>query len=127
MKLALLVCAASLSFVPSGWGAAQAVGSATIQTGNGLFSALSGCPKTDTSQSYGKEHVTHEDFQNCMVATGYIMGVVEALKLTPESVTYGQDLDVIYAYLKNHVNQRQRLSVGLIQDALAEAFPPPKG
>jgi hypothetical protein len=62
-----------------------------------------------------------------MVATGYIMGVVDALGLTPVSVTYGQDFEIIYAYLKNHLNQRQRSSLSLIRDALAEAFPPPKG
>jgi Rap1a immunity proteins len=127
MKLALLVCAAALSLVPSGRGAAG--GSGTILTGNGLFSALAGCPKSDTSQSYGKalNHFTHEEFENCMVATGYIMGVVDALGLTPVSVTYGQDFEIIYAYLKNHLNQRQRPSLSLIRDALAEAFPPPKG
>lgn len=128
MKLALLVCAASLLLVPSGWGAPQATGgNAAVQRGNGLFSALSGCPITDTSSTYGKERGTVEDFENCLLATGYIRGVVDALDLTPDSVTYGQDFEIIYAYLKKHVNQRQRLSVGLIRDALVEAFPPPKG
>jgi hypothetical protein len=53
-------------------------------------------------------------------------GVVDALKLGPDDVTYGQEFDITYAYLKNHVNQRRRKSVELIRDAIMEAFPPAK-
>src|SRR6266853_3148663 len=38
---------------------------------------------------------------------GYIRGVVDTLPTyRPAGVTYGQDFEIIYAYLKNHVNQR---------------------
>jgi hypothetical protein len=77
--------------------------------------------------SFGKEHSSDDDRHDCLHAAGYIIGVIDALPiLIPEGVTYAQEWDIVYAYLKNHVNQRQGFSVGLIRVALVEAFPPPK-
>jgi Ssp1 endopeptidase immunity protein Rap1a len=122
MRLVLLICAASL-LLPSTASANNDI--LDFSHGSGLFSALSHCAKS--SSSFGKEHPSQDDLYDCFEALGYIRGVVDALPFSrPEGVTYGQDFEIVYAYLKNHVNQRQRLSVELIRDALLEAFPPPK-
>lgn len=129
MKLVVLICAASLLFlIPS---IASAEGAGDLSHGNSLFAALSSCPATNTS-SYGKEHSSDADFHDCIFAKGYIKGAIEAMTFAaqdslsiPAGVTYGQEYEIIYIYLKNHVNQRQQLSVYLIRDALVEAFPPP--
>jgi hypothetical protein len=125
MRLALLVCAASLLLLPSTASANNDV--SDISHGNGLFSALSRC-SANTTASFGKQHPSDDDFHDCLEAMGYVRGVVDTLPFSrPDGVTYGQDFEVVYAYLKNHVNQRQRRSVDIIRDALLEAFPPPKG
>jgi hypothetical protein len=120
VKLVLLICAMLLILFPS---TANTTPVWPLSNGNGLFSALSRCPVTSTS-SYGKENGNDDDWHDCLQASSYIIGVVDALDLTPSGVTYGQDFEIVYAYLKNHVNQRQRLSVELIHEALVEAFPP---
>jgi hypothetical protein len=125
MRLVLVICAASL-FLTATASANDDI-TADISHGNGLFSALSRCPAISTT-SFGKEHSSEDDWRDCLHATGYITGVVDALTLyRPEDVTHGQDFEIVYAYLKKHVDQRQRPSVGLIRDALVEALPPSKG
>jgi hypothetical protein len=122
MKFALLICAALLLFFPSTVSANDDV---DLSHGNGLLSTLSRCPASGAS--YGKEHASEDDFHDCLEGLGYMRGVVDALPLSrPEGVTYGQVFEIIYTYLKTHVNQRQRRSVDIIRDALLEAFPPPK-
>jgi hypothetical protein len=119
MKLALSVCVGLLLFLPSTSGATN--DPPDIGYGNGLFSELSSC------QRFGKEHPSEDDWRDCFEASGYIRGVIDALPAyRPDGVTYGQEFEIVYLYLKNHVNQRQRTSVSLIVDALVEAFPSPK-
>jgi hypothetical protein len=117
MKLILLICAASFLFLSTG----TANATPDLSHGNGLFSALSGCPPTSDS-AFGKQNFSEGEFHDCLQAFGYIKGAVDVLRLTPDGVEYGQEFDIIYTYLKTHVNQRQRLSPGLIRDALLEAF-----
>lgn len=121
MKLVILICLVSLLFLPSVIANADDMSDPTY--GNGLFVALSSCP-IPSGASFGKENGTDHEVHDCMQALGYIRGVADTLNIAPVGVTYGQDFDIVYTYLKNHVNQRQRLSVGLIREALVEAFPP---
>ena len=89
-----------------------------------MFVALSGCPLT-TLTPFGKTGFSEDEWHDCLHATGYVKGVDDALDLAPAGVTYGQVYEIVYTYLKNHINQRQRQSVGLIRDALTEAFQSP--
>ena len=118
------IFAASLLLLPST--ANSNDDSPDITHGNGLLSSLSHCGKSNSS--FGKDHPSDDDFNDCFKALGYIMGVVDALPFSrPDGVMCGQDFEIVYAYLKNHVNQRQRRSVDIIRDAILEAFPPSKG
>ena len=119
-----LICAASLLLFPSTVSADDDV---DLKYGNGLYSALSRCP-VSAAAPYGKENGSDEDFHECIQATSYIRGVVDTLTAyRPAFVTYGQEWEIVAAYLKNHVNQRQRRSVDIIREAIVKAFPPPKG
>jgi hypothetical protein len=104
---------------------ASASGTDPLSYGNGLCNALSSCPVTPGA-SFGKEKATDDEFHDCLQATAYIRGAADVLNVTPPGVRYGQDFEIVYAYLKNHVNQRQPLSAELIRDALLEAFPQQK-
>jgi hypothetical protein len=101
MKLALSMCVGLLLLLPSTSGATN--DPPDIGYGNGLFSELSSC------RAYGKEHPRSMRSQ-----------------FTDPMVLRTDGSEIVYLYLKNHVNQRQRTSVSLIVGALAEAFPPPK-
>lgn len=79
MKLMLLIGAASFLFPSSAFANAG-----DLTHGNSLFSALSSCPARNTS-SFGKEHSSEEEFQDCLYAEGYIKGAIEAMIF--ESVT----------------------------------------
>jgi hypothetical protein len=124
MKPVPLVCATSLLLFPSIASANDDI--TDISHGDGLFSALSRCAANST-MSFGKENSSDDDFHDCLHATSYILGVIDAFPISiPKGVTYAHEWDIVYGYLKNHMNQRQRFSVGLIREALVEAFPPPK-
>jgi Rap1a immunity proteins len=128
MKLALLVCAALMVLAFPSTSSADDL--ADVTHGNGLFSALSRCP--DIGISFGKDKGDNNDWQDCVHATSYILGVIDALQITlpiqiPDAVTNAQKWDIVHAYLKKHANYRHLHSVNLIYDALLEAFPPPKG
>ena len=101
-----------------------------LNSGNDMMTAFGACDRSLTAYSVQDEAV-------CIHLNGYIDGASDvAIAIcaaekscefhVPSEVTRGQIYDVVRKYLLDHPEDRQESAWGLVETAIAQAWPKPK-